>query len=106
MTGKSASSVPVMIRHIASFNLTQWLWANNLNYSFGIKMKLVFEMKESVPYLYFESEKHFKVAQKERKLTQETISSTKLAYECNMSEYGDNFHIIIPVKRSPKRKNK
>lgn len=61
-------------------------------------MKMILEMKEGVPFLYIENEKHFRKAEKHRVTYSEKIPIDFLATECNLLDYGTDFHIVADIK--------
>ena len=58
-------------------------------------MKLIFEMVEGIPYLYLETEKHFKQVESQRV---NLVTPEELDDNCNLDSYGENFHIIFELK--------
>jgi|GEM_PF-7021760 len=61
-------------------------------------MYLIIEKSDNNVYSYFESKKVFKKNQVERSnLTR--IEPKELNNQCDLSLYGDNIYMIIPVKR-------
>lgn len=61
-------------------------------------MYLIIERSKGSFYAYFEDKEHFKIAQKERKNLNQ-IEFKKLDDECDLSSYGDNFYMVVPVKK-------
>lgn len=60
-------------------------------------MYLIIENSDGL-YAYFETKKHFKKASEYRNnLTR--INMTVLDDECDLSSYGENFYIVIPVNK-------
>jgi hypothetical protein len=56
-------------------------------------MKLIIQNIDGVLYAYTESKSHFKAASKTRGTRQ--IDPAELDNECNLSAYGDNFHMVL-----------
>lgn len=61
-------------------------------------MYLIIERTDGVTYSYFENKKKFKATQEERK-NLNRLKMTVLDNECDLSLHGDNFYIVIPVKK-------
>lgn len=61
-------------------------------------MYLIIERTDGVTYSYFENKKQFKVAQKERE-SLNRLDPNNLNHECELSLHGDNFYMVIPVKK-------
>lgn len=61
-------------------------------------MYLIIERSEGNTHAYFEDKKHFKSAQEYRKDLTE-IRMTNLDLECNLELHGDEYYIVIPVKK-------
>lgn len=59
--------------------------------------------KEGRVYASIETKKHFKQAEEHRKNLRK-LSPKVLDDECDLSHYGDNFYIVIPVKKKAYRK--
>lgn len=61
-------------------------------------MYLIIERSGGGFYSYFESKKQFESGQEERKsLTR--LDPKNLNHECDLSLHGDNFYMVVPVKR-------
>ena len=52
-------------------------------------------MVEGIPYLYLETEKHFKQVESQRV---NLVTPEELDDNCNLDSYGENFHIIFELK--------
>lgn len=63
-------------------------------------MKLIIEKSEGRVYASIESKKHFNEAEKERQNLRR-LDPKVLDEECDLSHYGDDFYIVIPVKKKP-----
>ncbi len=61
-------------------------------------MYLIIERENGVDYAYFEDKKQFKAAQKDRENSTKLLM-TRLDDECDLSSIGDNFYIVVPVKK-------
>jgi len=59
-------------------------------------MKAIFEMVDGSPYLYVESEKHFKKLEFSR--TSPLVTIKDLNNQCDLTHYGDNFHVVLNLK--------
>jgi hypothetical protein len=62
-------------------------------------VKLIIQKTDRV-YASIESNKHFKEAEKHRQNLRR-LDPKVLDDECDLSYYGDNFYIVIPVKKKP-----
>ena len=61
-------------------------------------MYLIIQKSDGKIFAYFEDKKHFKASDLERKnLTR--LKATVFYGECDLSEYGDNIYMVIPVKK-------
>ena len=56
---------------------------------------LVFHMDEGEPYMWSCTKKYFK---KVKKSLGVQVSQKQLVNQCDLSHYGDNFHIILKMK--------
>lgn len=66
-------------------------------------MYLIIERSNGVTYSYFENKKQFKVAQEDRK-SLGRLDAKDLNQECDLSLHGDNFYMVIPVKKKKLQK--
>lgn len=61
-------------------------------------MKFIVEKMDGKTFAYFETEKHFKNAQKQRNHLP-IITREQLDTECELDVYPDNCYIVIDVKK-------
>lgn len=68
-------------------------------------MKYIFEMKNGIPYLYREDEKHHKKIEKKGRCGQKKKNKLDISIlddECDLTilqeEYGPNFYFVIDAK--------
>jgi hypothetical protein len=67
-------------------------------------MYVIIEKSDRV-YASFETKNHFKQAQEYRKKLRQ-LEPTVLDNECDLSQHGDNFYIVIPVKKAKIKKKR
>lgn len=67
-------------------------------------MYLIIQKSDRV-YASFETKNHFKQAQEHRKELRR-LEPTILDEECDLSLHGDNFYIVIPVKKTKIKKQR
>lgn len=67
-------------------------------------MYLIIQKSDRV-YASFETNKHFKQAQ-EYRAELRRLEPTVLDEECDLSLHGDNFYIVIPVKKAKLKKHR
>lgn len=62
-------------------------------------MYLIIQKTDRI-YASIETKKHFKQAEEHRKNLLK-LSPKVLDEECDLSHYGDNFYIVVPIKKKP-----
>lgn len=67
-------------------------------------MYLIIQKSDRV-YASFETNKHFKQAQ-EHRTDLRRLEPTVLDEECDLSLHGNNFYIVIPVKKAKLKKQR
>lgn len=67
-------------------------------------MNLIIERNNGTVYSYFESRKQFKNNQEKRKNLRR-LDAKDLDHECDLSLHGDNFYMVVPVKKKKLEKS-
>jgi hypothetical protein len=70
-----------------------------------LAMQLIIHAEKKRVYAYLETDKHFAKAEKMRKGLRR-LPLTVLDEECDLSEYGTNFYIVVPVTQTARRSTK
>lgn len=68
-------------------------------------MYLIIEKSDRI-YASFETNKHFKQAQEYREAELHRLEPAVLDKECDLSLHGNNFYIVIPVKKAKSKKKR
>lgn len=59
-------------------------------------MKLIVQRIDGADYVYFETEKQFKICEKQRL---NRIDENLLNHDCALESYPDNCHMVFDIKR-------